>query len=119
MQIAAALGRRSTVVTLREVAALPEVVLQRALATLDRAELLVRADGATYEFPHDMVRQVTYDSMVERTREKVHTRILSALESDENWREDADKLCYHATRAKDWAKALAYGRSAARKGAAR
>jgi class 3 adenylate cyclase/tetratricopeptide (TPR) repeat protein len=122
MQIAAALGRRSTVVTLREVAALPEAVLQRALATLDRAELLVRADGVsgdTYEFPHDMVRQVTYDSMVERTREKVHTRILSALENDENWREDADKLCYHATRAKDWTKALAYGRNVARKCVAR
>ncbi|MEY2503333.1 MAG: hypothetical protein QOI07_3670, partial [Verrucomicrobiota bacterium] len=119
MQIAAALGRRSTVVTLREVAALPEAVLQRALATLDRAELLIRADADTYEFPHDMVRQVTYDSMVERTREKVHTRILSALESDENWREDADKLCYHATRAKDWAKALAYGRNVARKCVAR
>jgi tetratricopeptide (TPR) repeat protein len=119
MQIAAALGRRSTVVTLREVAALPEAVLQRALATLDRAELLVRADGDTYEFPHDMVRQVTYDSMVERSREKVHTRILSALENDENWREDADKLCYHATRAKDWGKALAYGRNVARKCVAR
>ncbi len=122
MQIAAALGRRSTMATLREVAALPEVVLQRALATLDRAELLVRADGVsgdTYEFPHDMVRQVTYDSMVERTREKVHTRILSALENDETWREDADKLCYHATRAKDWAKALVYGRNVARKCVAR
>jgi class 3 adenylate cyclase/tetratricopeptide (TPR) repeat protein len=119
MQIAAALGRRSTVATLREVAALPEAVLQRALAALDRAELLVRADGETYEFPHDMVRQVTYDSMVERTREKVHTRILSALENDENWREDADKLCYHATRAKDWARALAYGRNVARKCVAR
>jgi class 3 adenylate cyclase/tetratricopeptide (TPR) repeat protein len=123
MQIATALGRRSTVVTLREVAALPEAVLQRALAALDQAELLVRADdqapGDTFEFRHDMVRQVTYDSMVERTREKVHARILSALESDERWREDADKLCYHATRAKDWAKALAYGRNVARKCVAR
>jgi class 3 adenylate cyclase/tetratricopeptide (TPR) repeat protein len=122
MQIAAALGPRSTVATLREVAALPEAVLQRALDALDRAELLVRADrvsGDTFEFPHDMVRQVTYDSMVERTREKVHARILSALESDENWRDEADKLCYHATRAKDWAKALAYGRSVARKCVAR
>jgi len=122
MQIASALGPRSTVVTLREVAALPEAVLQRALGTLDRAELLVRADGVsgdTFEFPHDMVRQVTYDAMVERTREKVHARILSALESDENWRDEADKLCYHALRAKDWAKALAYGRSVARKCVAR
>jgi class 3 adenylate cyclase/tetratricopeptide (TPR) repeat protein len=122
MQIAAALGPRSTVATLREVAALPEAVLQNALLALDRAELLVRADGVsedTFEFPHDMVRQVTYDSMVERTREKVHARILSALESDERFRDEADKLCYHATRAKDWAKALAYGRSVARKCVAR
>jgi class 3 adenylate cyclase/tetratricopeptide (TPR) repeat protein len=120
IQIAAALGPRSTVATLREVAALPEAVLQRALTALDRAELLVRADGAdAFEFPHDMVRQVTYDSMVDRTREKIHTRILSALEKDENWREEADELCYHATRAKDWAKALAYGRSVARKCVAR
>jgi class 3 adenylate cyclase/tetratricopeptide (TPR) repeat protein len=122
MQIAAALGSRSTVTTLREVSALPETVLQHALAALDQAELLVRTDGDpadTFEFPHDMVRQVTYDSMVAQTRERVHTRILSALESDETWRDEADKLCYHATRAKDWAKALAYGRSVARKCVAR
>ncbi len=122
MQIAAALGPRSTVATLREVAALPETALQNALLALDRAELLVRAGGVsedTFEFPHDMVRQVTYNSMVERTREKVHARILSALENDERFRDEADKLCYHATRAKDWAKALAYGASVARKCVAR
>jgi class 3 adenylate cyclase/tetratricopeptide (TPR) repeat protein len=122
MQIAAALGPRSTVATLRQVAALPEAVLQHALGALDRAELLVRVDGVSgdmFEFPHDMVRQVTYDSMVEGTRERVHARILSALESDESWRDEADKLCYHATRAKDWARALAYARSVARKCVAR
>ena len=62
MQVAAALGPRSTVATLREVAALPEALLQRALDALDRAELLVKVDGVTkesFEFPHEMVRQVT------------------------------------------------------------
>jgi predicted ATPase/class 3 adenylate cyclase len=122
LQIAAALGSRSMVVTLREVAALPEILLQRSLGALDRAELLVKADGSaedSFEFPHEMVRQVTYDSMVERARERVHARILSALEGDQLWRDEADKLCYHATRAKDWAKALAYGRTVARKCVAR
>jgi len=122
MQIAAALGPRSMVATLREVAALPEGLLQRALAMLDRAELFVRIDGVaedTFEFPHEMVRQVTYDSMVERTRLKVHARILSALESDERWRDELDKLCYHAVRAKDWAKAFTYGKSVAQKCVAR
>ena len=122
MQIAAALGSRSTVATLREVAALPESLLQRALSTLDRAELLVRADDGPedwFEFPHEMVRQVTYDSMVERTRERVHARILSALENDARWRDESDRLCYHATRAKEWARAFTYARSVARKGVAR
>ncbi len=122
MQMAAALGSRSTLVTLRKVAALSEDVLQHSLSVLDRAELLVKADGVSedsFEFPHEMVRQVTYDSMVERTRERVHERILAALESDESWRDQPDKLCYHATRAKDWAKAFAYGRSVARKSVAR
>lgn len=122
MQIAAALGSRSTVAMLREVSALPEALLQRALGALDRAELFVKADGAaedSFEFPHEMIRQVTYDSMVARTRERVHARILSALENDERWRDETDKLSYHATRAKDWAKAFAYGRSVARKCVAR
>lgn len=122
MQIAAALGSRSTLATLREVAALPESLLQRALSALDRAELLVKADGSPddwFEFPHEMIRQVTYDSMVERTRDRVHARILSALESDVRWRDEADRLCYHATRAKAWSRAFAYARSVARKGVAR
>ncbi len=123
MQIAAALGSRSIVTTLRAVAVLPEDRLQLALNTLDRSELLVRANGGipeeTFEFPHEMIRQVTYDQMVGRTRETVHTRILDALENDESRRDQQDILCYHARRAKDWAKTLAYGRNVARKGVAR
>jgi class 3 adenylate cyclase/tetratricopeptide (TPR) repeat protein len=123
MQIAAALGSRSIVTTLREVAALPEDRLQGALNTLDRSELLVRADGGvpeeTFEFPHEMIRQVTYDQMVVRTRETVHTRILAALEGDEGRRDEQDILCYHAKRAKDWSKTLAYARNVARKAVAR
>jgi class 3 adenylate cyclase/tetratricopeptide (TPR) repeat protein len=123
MQIAAALGSRAVVTTQREVAALPGDRLRRALDTLDRSELLVRAEVGvpeeTFEFPHEMIRQVTYDQMVMRTRETVHTRILAALEDDESRRDEQDILCYHARRAKDWGKTLAYGRNVARKGVAR
>ncbi|WP_245321706.1 AAA family ATPase [Bradyrhizobium sp. LTSPM299] len=118
MQAAAALGPRSTLGTLREIAELPDALLQGCLATLDRAELFVRAGDVSvesFEFPHDMVRQVTYDTMVQRTRERIHTRILSVLERDDSLRDEPDKLCYHATRAKDWPKAFAYGRTVARK----
>jgi class 3 adenylate cyclase/tetratricopeptide (TPR) repeat protein len=118
IQTAAALGPRASLATLREVSALDESALQSALAALDRAEMLVKADGTvddTFEFPHEMVRQVAYDSLIARARESVHASILSALEKDERWSEEADTLCYHATRAKNWPKAFTYARNVARK----
>lgn len=118
LQVAAALGPRSSEAVVRRVSQLPEDILQDCLASLDRAELLVRIDSDlenSLEFRHEMVRQVIYDSMVEKVRESVHARVLAAFESDETWRDDPDALCYHAMRAKDWAKAFNYGRSAAQK----
>lgn len=122
LQIAAALGPRANQAMLRKVAALPEDVLQDCLTALDRAELLVRIDSEledSLEFRHEMVRQVTYDSMVEKVREGIHASILAALEGDEAWTDGPDALCYHATRAKDWQKAFHHGRSAARRCLAR
>lgn len=118
LQVAAALSPRSSEAVVRRVSQLPEDILQDCLASLDRAELLVRIDSDlenSLEFRHEMVRQVIYDSMVEKVRESVHARVLAAFESDETWRDDPDALCYHAMRAKDWAKAFNYGRSAAQK----
>ncbi|MBR0784648.1 ATP-binding protein [Bradyrhizobium iriomotense] len=118
LQIAAALGPRSSVVMLRKLVELPEEALQDCLATLDRAELLARIDSElddALEFRHEMVRQVTYDSMVEKVREDIHARILAIFESDGTAADEPDTLCYHALRAKDWRKAFAHGRSAGRK----
>jgi class 3 adenylate cyclase/tetratricopeptide (TPR) repeat protein len=122
LQIAATLGPRSNEAMLGKIAALPEDVLQGCLAALDRSELLVRIDSElenSLEFRHEMVRQVTYDSMVEKVREDIHARILSALEGSEGGADDPDKLCYHATRAKDWDKSFVYGRASARRCLAR
>ncbi|MFN5487110.1 MAG: ATP-binding protein [Bradyrhizobium sp.] len=122
LQIAAALGPSSTESLLREVAGLPQEAFQRCLTALDRAEFLVRIDleqDSLLEFPHEMVRQVTYDSMVEKLRESVHARILATLEDNGSSYDEPNKLCYHAMRAKDWQKAFAYGRTAARKSLAR
>jgi class 3 adenylate cyclase/tetratricopeptide (TPR) repeat protein len=124
LQIAAAIGPRPTVIALRDVAALPEPAFQSRLASLDRVELLIQSDSApepSFEFAHDLIRQVTYDSMLEVMREGLHKRILAALEArtDQHPDDRSDILCHHATRAKDWPKALAYGRSVARKCLAR
>ncbi|OPY99211.1 ATPase [Bradyrhizobium sacchari] len=118
LQIAAALGPRANQAMLRKVAALPEDVFQGCLTALDRAELLVRIDSEledSLEFRHEMVRQVTYDSMIEKVRESIHAGILAALETDEAWADGPDTLCYHATRAKDWQKAFLHGKGAALK----
>ncbi|MGY3587662.1 class 3 adenylate cyclase/tetratricopeptide (TPR) repeat protein [Bradyrhizobium sp. USDA 4341] len=118
LQIAAALGPQSTESMLREVAGLPQEVFQRCLMALDHAEFLVRIDveqDGLLEFAHEMVRQVTYDSMVEKVRESVHARILATLESSGRWLDEPNRLCDHATRAKDWQKAFTYGRAAARR----
>lgn len=118
LQIAAALGPRSSGAMLRKIAELAEVTFQDCLVALDRAELLVRIDSELddiLEFRHEMVRQVTYDAMVEKVRESIHAAILAAFEKDEAWADDPDTLCYHATRAKDWQKAFHHGRGAARK----
>jgi predicted ATPase len=84
LQIAACIGPTATVATLRGVAAIPETVLQRLLTALDAAELLIEVQtpsAPSYRFPHELVRQVTYDSMLERARTRLHGRILSTLES--------------------------------------
>jgi class 3 adenylate cyclase/tetratricopeptide (TPR) repeat protein len=122
VQAAAALGPRSKASTLREVTGLAEMMLDAPLSALDQAELLVKVEtgmGEVLEFPHDMIRQVAYDSMIGAAREDVHGRILAALEGEEESGEETDKLCYHATRAKAWAKAVGYGREVARKCVAR
>lgn len=120
LQIAAAIGARAALATLRGVAALPESLLQRRLALLDAAELLIEADVSdepSYRFPHELVRQVTYDSMLELTRRRLHQRVLSTLEafSSEGSSDQSDVLCHHASRAKDWPKTFSYGRAVARK----
>lgn len=118
LQIAAALGPRSSVVMLRRLVELPETALKDCLAALDRAELLVRIDSElddALEFRHEMVRQVTYDSMVEKVRQDIHARILATLESDGMRADEPDTLCYHAVRARDWFKAFSHGKSAGRK----
>jgi len=124
LQIAAAIGPRSAVASLRAVAGVPDASLEKQLVALDAAELLVEASllpEHAYEFPHDLVRQVTYESMLEVTRERLHQRILAAFEAAalERLEDRSDTLCHHAVRAKNWPKSYSYSLSVARKCLAR
>ena len=64
LQIAAAIGPRAVFATLAGVTTLPDHLLRRHLASLDAAELLIDTHAIpepSYQFPHELVRQVTYE----------------------------------------------------------
>jgi len=120
LQVAAAIGPKMALATLGGAAALPEHLLRLHLAALDAAELLIEVHAASepsYRFSHELVRQVTYESMLELTRVRLHTRVLATLESsdDQGSIDQSDVLCHHASRARDWPKTYVYGLAVARK----
>ncbi|WP_283814420.1 AAA family ATPase [Bradyrhizobium sp. AUGA SZCCT0240] len=120
LRTAAAVGTQATARILQEVTGLPDEQLQSQLAALDRAELLIEVSllpSHVYEFPHELIRQEAYESMLEAAREKLHRRILASIEAGASGRPDdqSDVLLYHATGAKDWRKSALFARNIARK----
>jgi class 3 adenylate cyclase/tetratricopeptide (TPR) repeat protein len=125
LQAAAALGPRCATRTLALVAGLPLDALRLNLQALDDAALLVDASSAAepaLRFPHDLVRQVAYESMLQTRRAQLHDRILRTLEADDGSApadDRSDILCHHALLGKQWTEAFGYARAIARKCAAR
>ena len=118
LQMAAALGPRCTLETLGTVAEISETLLQHPLNALVDANLFVPvgSDSLAFEFPHDLVRQVAYESMLESTRVRLHGNILAALELEAKRSVDdrSSTLCHHARLAQDWKKTVEYARNVAR-----
>jgi class 3 adenylate cyclase/tetratricopeptide (TPR) repeat protein/ABC-type transport system involved in cytochrome c biogenesis ATPase subunit len=84
-QTAACIGRAFSHGLLAQISPLPEAALTTALDGLIKAELIYRRGlppEATYLFKHALVRDAAYESLLKERRRVVHTRILSALESD-------------------------------------
>jgi class 3 adenylate cyclase/tetratricopeptide (TPR) repeat protein len=124
LQLAAAIGPRASLSTLSGVAGVPATVLSGQLTALHAAELLIEASllpEHTYAFPHDLVRQVTYEAMLTPARLRLHREILGYLEeAAEGQAEDQSAvLCHHAVRAEAWEKGYRYARSVAQKCVAR
>lgn len=116
LQYASAIGPRPSLALLRAVVGLTNTELQMDLQALADAELLLEEPAETHlvlSFAHDLIRQVTYDSMLRSTKQRLHRAVLSALEADSAARTD-DALCYHAVRAAEWAKSRIYALRVAR-----
>jgi class 3 adenylate cyclase/tetratricopeptide (TPR) repeat protein len=124
LQIAAVVGPRVSAHLLTAVTGMPAVQLQSRLWSLEILDFLVESRwvaSSEYEFAHDLIREVAYDSILRPQREELHRRILAALEAGSPGREEevAEALCHHAVKALDWVKADRYGQMAAKKAFAR
>ena len=86
-QTAACIGREFSHNLLTQISPLPDAELSEAMDGLIAAELIYRRGlppEATYLFKHALVRDAAYESLLKEKRRAVHTRILSALETDAN-----------------------------------
>jgi class 3 adenylate cyclase/tetratricopeptide (TPR) repeat protein len=123
LQLASVAGPRISPPLLAAVTGMPASQLQSRLWSLEILDFLVesqRLAAPEYEFAHDLIREVAYDSILRTQREELHRRILAALEASSAGREEvAEALCHHAVNAQDWAKADRYGLMAAKKAFAR
>ena len=84
-QMASCIGREFGHELLTKIALLPESELAVALVGLIEAELIYRRGlppEATYQFKHALVRDAAYESLLKEKRRAIHTRILTALETD-------------------------------------
>jgi serine/threonine protein kinase/tetratricopeptide (TPR) repeat protein len=72
---------------------------------------------AAYQFNHMLTQEVVYDSMLLHQRRSLHEAVGRAIEdlSRERIEERFDLLAYHFSRAENWAKAVTYGREAAKR----
>jgi predicted ATPase/class 3 adenylate cyclase len=124
LQLASVVGPHIPPSLLTAVTGMPATELQSRLWSLEILDFLVESRWLTspeYEFAHDLIREVAYDSILRPQREELHRRILAALEANAlgHQEEVAEALCHHAVKAQDWAKAEKYGHIAAKKAFAR
>jgi predicted ATPase/DNA-binding winged helix-turn-helix (wHTH) protein/class 3 adenylate cyclase len=84
LQAAAVMGKDVAVPLLQAITARPEDSLQRDLACLQAAEFLYETrlvPEPHYTFTHVLTQEVTYQSLLRRTRQQYHARIAQVLET--------------------------------------
>jgi tetratricopeptide (TPR) repeat protein len=124
LQVISGIGVRADAPLILAVAGISKEGLREGLRFLGTAGLLLESTSIpipAYEFPHDLVREVAYESILQQDRTRLHERILSALEktTEDRLTEVSESLSYHAVRGKLWSKAASYAHLAAQKCLAR
>ncbi|WP_426418976.1 ATP-binding protein [Bradyrhizobium genosp. A] len=125
LQVAAALGPRVESRLLLAISGIEMDAFRNSIAKLLSAFVLVPQSGdevvseqADYAFPHELVRQVTYDALLGPDKLALHARILSVLEAGVAAGGEGSalslSLVHHAVQAHDWLRAVDYAVGIAR-----
>jgi class 3 adenylate cyclase len=120
LQTAAVIGRKAPISLLTTVAELPEQTLGERLRSLETAALLLLVDEnglRMFVFPHDLMRQVTYDALLTPEKVNLHASVLAALEAGAaaGFVDQSDAaLVHHAEMARNWARAADHAERVAR-----
>ena len=112
-QLGAVIGREFSYDLLSIVSSRNDQELRADLDRLVISGLVIRRGRlpeATFSFKHSLVQDAAYATILVSRRQKLHARIVRALEIDSNSTniERVDTLAYHAAQAELWDKAFHY-----------
>jgi tetratricopeptide (TPR) repeat protein len=105
--IAAVIGRQIPGILLMALATTAGEQTLEALDALSQARLLVSDGDATYQFAHDVIREVVEEDVGALRRKVFHRRVAQALE-DAAEEGLVGQLAYHYAQSAEWEKALLY-----------
>jgi DNA-binding SARP family transcriptional activator/tetratricopeptide (TPR) repeat protein len=109
LNVSAVVGREFSFALAQRAAGLDAADAAAGIEELVRFRVL-DASGEEFEFAHDRIRRVVYESLLAPTRRALHGAVGGALESLHDDAPDAvlDQLAHHYTHAGDAGKAIAY-----------
>ena len=113
LQIVSVIGSEIPIMLLRDVVDLAEADLRKLLAELQAAQFLYETPNATsvqLKFTHSLIQEVAYGGMISAKRQMLHTRVLRAIESQnqEKPQDVIESLAHHAMNAALWNEAATY-----------
>jgi class 3 adenylate cyclase/tetratricopeptide (TPR) repeat protein len=116
-QRAAVLGREFPYPLLAAMGGTDEAVLRHELGRLLEAEILFargEAPAATYTFKHALIQETAYQSLLKRTRQQLHARVVEVLEErfPERVAAEPEVIARHSEQAGLAAQAIAHYRRA-------
>ena len=117
LQAASVIGKDVPYALLAAIAEQSEETLRRGLARLQEAEFLYEVrlfPDPEHTFKHALTHEVTYASLLQDRRCKLHAQIVTAAEHlyADRLTEHVERLAHHAQRGHMWDKAVQYGRQA-------